>query len=529
MHSTQRIDGDPSLPDDTEPPADPQSTDATPAKVVAAVDLGSNSFHLKVAQVIDGHFHVVDRLKEMVRVAAGLDATNQLDAEAIERALTCLERFGQRLENVPSEHVRVVGTNTLRRARNARGFLRQAETALGHPIDVISGIEEARLIYAGVAHHVPLNDEQRLAIDIGGGSTEIIIGQGFSPLLLESLYMGCVGFSQTYFPDGKIRRDGMRRAELAALQELEPVFSHYKRTGWSTAYGTSGTIINIHEVIREKGWSEKGITPSALKQLRSAVIDAGHTDQLSLPGLQKERAPVFPGGVAILSALFDALGVKRLERCDGALREGLLYDVLGRLGPEDTRESTVQGLMSRYRVDTEQASRVERSAIQLKNQVAKAWRLRKQGYEDMLKWAARLHEIGLAIAHSQHHKHAAYLLEYADMPGFSHQEQALLAVLVRAHRRKFPSEIFDILDTGQTRATRLAVLLRLAVVLNRSRSDTPPPELSAEADDERLTLSFPEAWLAEHPLTRVDLEQEAAYLKHAGIRLRFSEEVVGAA
>ena len=198
----------------------------------------------------------------MVRLAAGLDTTNQLDAEAIDRALTCLERFGQRLANIPAEHVRVVGTNTLRRARNVRGFLRQAEQALGHPIEVISGIEEARLIYAGVAHYVAMNDDQRLVIDIGGGSTEIIIGQGFSPLLLESLYMGCVGFSQTYFPDGKIRREGMRRAELAALQELEPVYSHYKRTGWNTAYGASGTIINIHEVIQAKGWSEKGITPT---------------------------------------------------------------------------------------------------------------------------------------------------------------------------------------------------------------------------------------------------------------------------
>lgn len=499
--------------------------DTAPAKVVAAVDLGSNSFHLKVAQVIDGHFHVVDRLKEMVRLAAGLDITNQLDGDATERALTCLERFGQRLENIPAEHVRVVGTNTLRRARNAREFLRQAEAALGHPIDVISGIEEARLIYAGVAHHVPLNDEQRLVIDIGGGSTELIIGKSFSPLLLESLYMGCVSFSRMYFPDGKIRRERMRRAELAALQELEPIYSLYKRTGWTTAYGASGTIINIHEVIRENGWSEKGITQNALKQLRAAVLAAGHTDQLCLPGLQKERAPVFPGGVAILSALFEALGIKRLDRSNGALREGLLYDVLGRLGPEDTREATVEGLMSRYRVDAEQATRVELNAIRLKDQVSKAWRLRKQAYEDMLKWAARLHEIGLAIAHSQHHRHAAYLLEHADMPGFSHQEQALLAVLVRAHRRKFPPEAFEMLNGGRTRAIRLAVLLRLAVVLNRSRSDTSPPELTIEADDERLTLSFPEGWLAEHPLTRVDLELEAAYLKQAGIRLRYSQEV----
>jgi len=489
--------------------------------IVAAVDLGSNSFHMKVARVVDGHFHVVDRLKEMVRLAAGLDAEGRLDAQAVARALACLERFGQRLRDIPPEGVRVVGTNTLRRARNAAEFLREAKRILGHPIEIISGIEEARLVYLGVAHSVPQTQDRRLVVDIGGGSTEVIIGRGFKPLYLESLYMGCVGFSRCFFGDGIIDAGRMRRAELAAMQELEPLATPYRRLGWDAAIGSSGTVVSIAEVIRHKRWGERGITAPGLARLRESLIAAGHVERLDLPGLERRRAPVFPGGVAILSALFETLGIKRMERSLGALREGLLYDLLGRLGPEDVRETTVLELMSKHRVDEGQAARVERTAMRLREQVTGSWGLGKERWGDCLRWAASLHEVGLAIAHSGYHKHGAYLLEHADLAGFSQEEQLLLAALVRAHRRKFPPQAFAALPGGRTRARRLAVLLRVAAVLHRSRSDSIDPEVVARADGDSLSLELPEGWLAAHPLTQADLEQEAAYLRAAGFKLTF--------
>ncbi len=497
---------------------DPQ---ASLPKVVAAVDLGSNSFHMKVAQVVDGHIHVVDRLKEMVRLAAGLDEKKRLEREAMDRAMQCLERFGQRLRDVPAEGVRVVGTNTLRRARNSRAFLKRGAQALGHRIEVISGIEEARLIYSGVSHSVPQDHAQRLVVDIGGGSTEVIVGHGFEPVRLESLYMGCVGFSRAYFPDGAITEAKLREAELAALQELEPIEVRFRRLGWDKVFGSSGTIINVHEVIQANGWSDRGITAEAIARVRSALVEAGHAEKLALKGLQPERASVFAGGVAILSAVFGSLGIDRMERADGALREGLLYDLLGRLGPEDVRETTVQDLIAKYRIDAEQASQVARTALELRNQVGPAWRLRKTKYADALRWAAHLHELGLAIAHSQYHKHGAYLISHADLPGFSLEEQMLIAGLVRAHRRTFPMRLLAGLAVPKSRAIRLAVLLRVAAVLHRARSEL-RPEVGARANGQTLSLRFPDGWLAAHPLTRVDLEQEAQYLKAGRIDLEFS-------
>ncbi len=487
-------------------------------ETLAAIDLGSNSFHMVVARVVDGQLVIVDRMKEMVQLGAGLDSARRLTAEAEQRAVVCLERFGQRVRAMPQESVRVVGTNTLRVARDAQRFLERAEEALGQPIEIISGIEEARLIYLGVAHGLGPNDERRLVVDIGGGSTELVIGERFTPLDMESLYVGCVTMMQRHFPDGKFSSKRFRRAEVNALQELERVQERFRRLGWSAAIGASGTVRAVASVVQSAEWSRRGITRDALKKLRAAIIDAESIDRLSLPGLSRSRAPVFPGGVAILSALFESLGVEEMWVSDSALREGLLNDLLGRFLHRDVRNTTVEALMDRYHVDREQAGRVEATLLGLLPQVLDAWSLPKGRSEELCSWAARLHEIGLDIAHSHYHRHGAYVLENSDMPGFSRQEQSLLSALVRAHRRKFPGSVFKSLPTKGRLVEHLAVLLRLAVLLHRSRSEVPGVTLTAGRRS--LSVQLPTGWLEAHPLTQADLLEEAELLRAGDFELK---------
>jgi exopolyphosphatase / guanosine-5'-triphosphate,3'-diphosphate pyrophosphatase len=492
-------------------------------KSVAAVDLGSNSFHMIVAAVSDGNLQIVDRIKEMVRLAAGLDAQNRISPEVSKRALACLNRFSQRLRDMPRGTVRIVGTNTLRKARNSEKFIGQAEEILGHPIEIISGQEEARLIYLGVSHSLEDGGERRLVMDIGGGSTEYIIGQHFKPEQMESLFMGCVSFSQQFFKNGALTETRMRKAEIAAMQELSAIREQYKATGWDTAIGASGSIISIQEVVIAKGWSSYGITLEALKKLRQEIIAAGHIDKLSLPALSEDRKPVFVGGVAILCATFESLDIKLMRVSSGAVREGLLYDHLGRIHHEDVRERTIEQLMQRYGIDVVQARRVEVTALYLLQQVSAEWDLANEERMGMLSRAARLHEIGLAIAHGQYHKHSAYLAKNMYMPGFSLGEQLLLSVLIQGHRRKFPENIIKALPKSQVQPIwLLCILLRLSTLLHRSRSTAPLPEINLKMTDHKVSLSFSAGWLGDHPLTNADLEQEKQYLKAVGCRLSYS-------
>ncbi|MEM7404527.1 MAG: Ppx/GppA phosphatase family protein [Pseudomonadota bacterium] len=491
---------------------------------VAAIDLGSNSFHMVVGRGVGGRIRVVDRIKEMVQLAAGLNDDNELDAAAQERALATLTRFGQRLRNFPREGVRAVGTNTLRKAHNSDAFLRRAEDALGFRIEIIAGREEARLIYLGVAHNSAEVAEQRLVVDIGGGSTECIIGRRFTPVMMESLYMGCVETSRRHFPDGTITEARMRDAQLHAAQELETIQIPYRRVGWGHVLGASGSILAARDAVRARGWSDDGITRASLNRLRTELVARGHSANLDgLGNMHERRATVFAGGVAILSAVFDALDIDRMHASDGALREGLLYDLEGRFTHADMRDDTIAELMRHYHVDVEQASRVERTALNLRAQVAKAWSLQNDMLGTLLAWASQLHEIGVFVAHNQYHKHGAYLITHGDLAGFSRREQSLMGALVRLHRRKFALGVlgeFD--DRLRARIARLAALLRVAVVLHRSREDAPVPLANADPDSQKLTLEFPERWLDEHPLTRADLDQEAAFMRAQGFTLRFS-------
>ena len=492
------------------------------SETFAAVDLGSNSFHMVVARLEDGQVRIIDRLKDMVRIASGLDDTNNLTDEAVERALESLRQLGQRIREIPRTNVKAVGTNTLRTAHNGNDFIRRARVALGHNIHIISGQEEARLVFVGVAHSVYNHDDASLVIDIGGGSTELIIGKGFQPTVAESLYMGCVNVSRRYFPDGKITGRRMRDAVLFARTELETIEAGYRRIGWDTALGSSGTIRAIADVAVAQGWSDGGVTRGAVDILRKRLIAAGHYDRLYLEGLMEGRRPVFAGGVAILSAIIEALELEHIQISDGALREGILYELIGRYRNQDIRKTTVADIATRYGVDLEQTDKVAKTAENLFDQVHKRWRFDDTD-RDTLLWSAQLHEIGLAIAHAQYHRHGAYLLSNSDMPGFSRQEQQNLSLLVRAHRRKFPVLEFDqaALDNREN-VTRLAILLRLSCVMNRSRSYTAPPKIKATADDNGLSFKFPRNWLDNHALTRADLETEAGYLEAVDFKLKFS-------
>ena len=491
--------------------------------VLAAVDLGSNSFHMVVARYSHGQLIIVDRLREMVRLGAGLDDHGRLNREAVARALGCLERFGQRLRDMRAERVRVVGTNTLRKARRKGAFLDRAREALGNPIEIISGVEEARLIYLGVAHTTPSDAGRRLVVDIGGGSTELIIGEGLATKRLESLYMGCISLTVEHFSDGTINEKRMKRARTAAQLEIEPIAARFRKHGWDAAFGASGTLRAVSEILVARGASNVVIDRPGIKWIIEECLRAGDTARIRLPGLDAGRAEILPAGLAIIVEIFDMLEIESMRVAEGALREGLLYDLLGRFTDEDARARSVRAMEARYHVDTAQADRVEATAVAFLQVVREDWGLQEPFAELILRWAARLHEIGLDISHSHYHRHGAYLLQHADMPGFPREEQQLLAALVGGHRRKLDlAHTEELVPPWHLKAEFLIVLLRLAVLLHRGRGPRSLPEIELKAKGGALELGFPKGWLAEQPLTEADIEQEIRYLQTAGFRLRVS-------
>jgi exopolyphosphatase/guanosine-5'-triphosphate,3'-diphosphate pyrophosphatase len=497
------------------------NTETSPELQLAAIDLGSNSFQLLIANFSHGQLNVVDRLREMVRLAAGLDEQQNLTEESQQRALECLARFGERLRDIPADRLRVVGTNTLRRARNPEAFIQQAQQLLGHQLDIISGIEEARLIYSGVSRTLPEVEGGQLIVDIGGGSTEIAFGSGYQPQKLESLFMGCVGISQTFFAGGKISAKRFRKARTAVQLELRPVAEKFRRNTWVRAAGASGTIRAAAAVLTEMKLMEQNITVDALESLIEELIAQGHVKDLALSGLAEQRAAVFPGGVAILAELMKSLRITELVVSQGALREGILFDLLGRLGDEDSRVRTVRAMESRYHVDQDQADRVELTATTLLNQVAADWKLTDVDTAQLLRWAARLHELGLDIAHTHYHRHGAYLLQHTEMPGFHRNEQIILARLVASHRRKLNvNSITNAVPDGWAkRTTKLAILLRLAALFNRSRTNEFPDAMKIVVDKRFIKLSLTKTWLEQNPLTMADLEREQKYLAECEYQL----------
>lgn len=486
---------------------------------LAAVDLGSNSFHLVVARYEKGQLQVIDRLREAVRLAGGLAPDGSLSAEKRRDALACLAQIGQRIAHLPDDRVWAVGTNTIRKLKAPRAFLIAAETALGHPIEIVSGREEARLIYLGVAHGIPESRKRRLVVDIGGGSTEFIIGEGHAPIERESVQMGCVATTLTWFGTGEITRKRYDEARAAIALELQQFATEYKTRGWKECWGSSGTIKAIGDIANHLGDKDGLITRGLMEEIRDAMVKAGHIDKIKLPGLNEERRAVIAGGAVILHAIIETLQIKSMQACETAMREGLLWDMVGRAEHSDPREATILGLCQRYSVDEVHAERVERSALILFDAVARQWGL-DETHRTWLHFAARVHEIGLVIAHSQHHQHASYVLANSDMAGFTRLEQQVLATIVRGHRRGIPVNALKLIPArAAPQAERLMILLRLAALLHRSRVDERVPKLGIEGSDRGLKLTLPEKWLQSHPLTSTDLDQEHDYLAAIDFRL----------
>lgn len=477
-------------------------------ELMAAIDIGSNSFHLAIARLDHGEVRKVASMSEKVQLAAGLDDKNRLSDVAMQRGLDCLSRFVGRLESVSPERLRIVATNALRQAKNADEFIKQANQILPKPIEIIAGREEARLIYLGVSH-TNASSAQRLVIDIGGGSTEFIIGQAFEPLLTESLQMGCVAFTKSYFDDGGITDKAFDKAIAASRKEILAISRRYQEAGWSNVIGSSGTIKAVRNVLVAQGWADKQerITYDGVEKLQKLLVKIGNVNHIELEGVKEHRKAVFPAGVAVLIAVMRVLGIETMTYSDGALREGVMYDMLGRFASEDVRDRSVQALIQRYSVDKRQAKRVVRTCQQLFEAVKKSLNLQVED-GDLLRRAAFLHEIGLAISHSGYHRHSAYLLEHSDVPGFSQVDQLKMAQLVGNHRRKLKSDALEqALNVGGVNLVHLVLLLRLAVLVNHSRSNQPLPF--------HLTALSNTHWQVEAnhhsddmPLLKSDLEEE---------------------
>ena len=483
---------------------------------IAAVDLGSNSFRLQLARVVDDHLIFHDSLREVVRLGAGLSDDKTLSDEALNRAVDCLKRFGERLRGLPPQAVRAVATNTFRVAKNAPLLLKAAQEALGFPIEIIAGREEARMIFVGVSHSLPKANHKRLVIDIGGGSTEFIIGEGLEPLEMESLYMGCVSYSLRYFSDGKITEDAFERAQIAAATEIQSISKKFKSKHWQEAVGSSGTARTLGEVLRLNGLTDGAVTLDGLYELRQLLIKSKEIKKIELSGLSVDRAAVISGGLAIMIAAFEGLNIDKLTVANSALREGVLYELLGRMQHDDTRDLTVNSFMRRYHVDRDQVKRVQALALILLGQVEHKLSMDVDVAKQYLVWAAKLHEIGVSIAHGGYHKHSAYIIENADMPGFSKMEQESLGFLVRAQRRSLTKLQMPVLSDDRT---VLVMIFRLAVLFHRNRLDITPPELNLAWHKAGFGLDVEPGWLASNPLTDAELASEVGYWEAIDITL----------
>ena len=504
--ATQRQD------DTSNSPAEPQ--------LIAAVDLGSNSFHTVIGRYEDKKLDIIDRHKETVRLAAGLDANDNLSEEAQQRALDCLTRLKQLLGQIPNSNIRAVGTNTLRRINQSEAFLAKAEAALGSRIDIISGHEEARLIWLGVTQSLGEAPAKRLIIDIGGGSTEFIYGENHQPIQLDSLQIGCVRLTETWFPEGKLSNKAFKEAQLDAMHELAPIQRKWRKFKWDLVIGTSGSAQAISLVLAANGISDGTITLKGMLAAQALCVACKNSAKLQLNGLSEDRQKVFAAGLAAMIGIFKSLKIKRMRTTETALREGVLFDMLSDRQGRELRHESIRALAKRYRLDSKQGRRVSKTARELLSQVSKQWGLEEDIHAAFLHWAARVHELGLSLNHRGYHRHGAYILDHSNLPGFSRQEQYMLSTLVHGHRKSLPlSRLQSLAEPQAVIALKLAVLLRIAVYLHRDRTPKKAPEVRARASSNKLTLTFRTGWLNRHPLTKLDLQTESTRLAEAGYKL----------
>lgn len=493
---------------------------------VAAIDLGSNSFHMIIARIINGSIQVLSRLKQKVQLAEGLDENNVLSQEAIARGVNCLALFAERLQGFAVENVNVVGTFTLRTAVNNDEFLREAKKVFPYPINIITGQTEAKTIYAGVSHTQP-EMGRKLVIDIGGGSTEMIIGEGFHPLIAESRHMGCVSFAKKFFPNGKVSADNFYQAKQSAVNKIEDLAFEYRRLGWQSVLGSSGTIKTVYQVIAENFDPNGVITQQRITQLIEKVLQVSHFDELHLDGLNEDRVDVFIPGLAILSAVFDTFSITEMRYSDGALREGVMYSLEKNFQVSDIRQRTALSLAEQFNLDLAQSERVYQSAKLLSKQY-QYWQSSKLKDEmiDILLWAARLHEVGIVINHKGLQKHSAYILQNMELPGFDKEQQRLLATLVRYQINGIKLSDFSKLSRYDTQdILTLIRLLRLAILLNKSRQATvfsDKIQLKIDRTLKQWSLQFESSYLTQNPLIKHDLIAENKLLRELELELNFS-------
>jgi len=484
----------------------------------AAIDLGSNSFHMLIVRFTDARIEIIDREKQMVQIARGLRNTGNLDNESQTRAIECLNRFAERLRDIPKAQIRAVGTKTLRSSRNSKEFLKAAENALGIPIQIISGYEEARLVYTGLSHTIVDDEQQRLVIDIGGASTEFIIGRAYETFCMESLSIGCVTYTESFKLDpDNLSRTAMHQAYLSACGKLEQIRRTYLQQGWKIAYGTSGTIRAVAELLNADENSGV-ITRKALDRYIETALSAG---AINAPGVAKLRRNVLPAGLALLQAIFDQFKIDKIHVADATLKEGLIYDSIGRFSNHDTRVLTVSQLQEKYRIDTPQADTVTETALHLWEQIDSKRLINGVSRTKILGWAAKLHETGISISHNSYHMHGYYILRHSDLAGFSRYEQYIMANLVRFHRKKILPERFVDMDKEALRAfTPVLLCLRIAILLHRRRELNSILPIFTRAKH-RYELTLDKEWLNNHPLTRASLQQEIQQVSKIGLELTF--------
>jgi len=490
-------------------------------QVIAALDLGSNSFHITLVKVEHGEIRPLEILGEKVQLAADLSDDRILSNAAIARALDCLQRFAQLVTKLAPGTIRIVGTQVLRKARNRYQLIWQARQLLGHDIEVISGHEEARLIYLGVSHRLPQSDETRLVIDIGGGSTELIIGKNFEAHALESISLGCVSLTKRYFEDGIITSTKYASAYTAARLKLLDIENRFTPNRWQTAIGTSGSARTIAAVCDANGFGKNEITAAGIKWQKKHLLKIGDINNLDLKEIKESRRSIYPAGLAIMEAIFDALEIESMQYCDWALREGVIYDLLGRSQQEDVRTRTLNAMIERCAVDVEHANQISNTALESLAKVAQFWQLNEPWHQEVLFWAAQIHEVGRAISHNKYHKHGAYLIKHADLAGFSHQEQHMLALLVRYQKRKIKLEAFAKFDMLNESLLKLCILLRLAIILNNCRTKNEPFSIKFKPIENGLSLHFIDDYLSHNQLTAAKLMQEANFLQKIDFNLQF--------
>ena len=488
------------------------STPTTP--YFAAIDLGSNSFHMLIIRVNEDRIEIVDREKNMIQIAREINHKGELSQNGFDKAIECLEKFSERLRDIPKNHIRAVGTKTLRSISNAGTFLKHAKKTLGVSIEIIAGYEEARLVYAGLANNLPPNNESRLVIDIGGGSTELIIGTNYKPKLMESLPLGCVSFTKNFYKKG-LTQKSMRHAYLAACDELEEIRQPYLKKGWMTAYGTSGTIKAIAEILKPRDGGSV-ISREALFDLAQKVSTESSIPDADIPKLRRD---VLPAGIAILQAIFDELNLNLLHVSDASLKEGLIYDTIGRLNEHDVREDTIENLIERYNIDSSQSERIASATLTFWGSIAVP-SFPDFSSKKILTWSSKLYEIGLSISHSGYHRHGYYLLRFSDLAGFSRFEQFIMAKLVRLHRKRLtPAAMTEINEDISPTFIPMLICLRVAVCLFRRREDLALLPKFKKVDN-TYVLTFKASFLERNPLTKSSLINEMNYFKEINIDLR---------